>query len=170
MKKYLIRIALTILIGGALLRFGYNFENDWLSIFTQSLGYIIISYPFILFFVFLFNKIKNDIKLHQQDKIFYSQKGIVYGRVYVGNKPLRNVKCNIKNVDGTLHPSSHKWIGVTDSNGYFEVKFIPDGEYLCVFSHTFSNGTRFTIPKEFKIIYGEHKEIIIEIEEKKDGE
>lgn len=170
MVKQIVKIASSIVIGILLLRFGYNFENDWLSIFTQSLGYIIISYPFILFFGFLFNKIKNDIKLHQQDKIFYSQKGIVYGRVYVGNKPLRNVKCNIKNVDGTLHPSSHKWIGVTDSNGYFEVKYIPDGEYLCVFSHTFTNDNTFVINKEFKIIYGEHKEIIIEIEEKKDGE
>lgn len=170
MKKYLIRIALTILIGGALLRFGYMFKNDWLSIITQGLGYIVVSYPFYLFFKLLVWKIKSDIERYRQDKEFYSQKGIVYGRVYVGNKPLRNVKCNIKNVDGTLHPSSHKWIGVTDSNGYFEVKYIPDGEYLCVFSHTFTNGNTFVINKEFKIIYGEHKEIIIEIEEKKDGE
>lgn len=165
MVKIIISLV-SVILSFALLRIGYEVEDDYLSIGLQIAGYIVISYPFYMFFKLLIGKIKYDLKRYKTDKIFYTQKGVVYGHVYVGSRPLRNVKCVVKNTDKSLHKWSHKWIGLTDNDGYFEIKFIPDGEYICQFTHTFLNGNDFVIDKEFKIVYGDHKEMILEIKEK----
>ena len=154
MKNYIIKITLSLVIGVGLLRFGYMFKNDWLSIITQAFGYIVVSYPFYLFFKILFWKIKMDIKENRINKSFYNQKGVVYGHVTVDEKPLSSVKCIVKNVDGSNNKWTHRWVTHTDKNGIYEVKYIPDGNYSCVFSKTFRNGSEMLETFKFSIKNG----------------
>jgi hypothetical protein len=141
MGKIALKIGLSIVIGMALLRFGYEFKNDWLSIITQSLGYVVISYPFFIFFKIVIWKIKEDIKQHKINKQFYSQKGTVYGMITVDKKPLSGVKFIVKNQDGSNHKWTHKWVGYSHQNGYFNVKFLPDGMYMCEYAKVFATGS-----------------------------
>jgi len=65
--KVFIKIALSIVIGFSLLRFGYEAKNDTASIVVQSLGYVSVSYPFILFIKVFIDQIKYDIKNRNND-------------------------------------------------------------------------------------------------------
>lgn len=164
--KTIIKIALSIVIGILLMRFGYIVKNDYLSLGMQALGYIIISYPFYLFFKFTFLKIKNDIFRMRIDKKFYSEKGGIYGFVKVGSSPLKTVKCIVKNSDGSNNKWTHRWINVTNELGYYELNYIPNGEYICQFTHTFMNGTYFTVNKEFEIKGSNRVNVNLDIKEK----
>jgi hypothetical protein len=62
MKNTVIKILSSIVVGFILLRVGFESKNDNTSIVIQSLGYISISYPFLLFFKFFIGKIIHDIK------------------------------------------------------------------------------------------------------------
>jgi hypothetical protein len=62
MKNTVIKILLSIVVGFTLLRVGFESKNDTTSIVIQSLGYISISYPFLLFFRFFIGKVIHDIK------------------------------------------------------------------------------------------------------------
>tara|TARA_R110000803_G_scaffold113522_4_gene181900 strand:- start:598 stop:801 length:204 start_codon:yes stop_codon:yes gene_type:complete len=62
MKNTIIKILLSIVVGFTLLRVGFESKNDTTSIVIQSLGYISISYPFLLFFRFFIGKVIHDIK------------------------------------------------------------------------------------------------------------
>jgi hypothetical protein len=141
LKTILIRVSISIIVGMAALRFGYMFKNDRLSIITQILGYIIISYPFYLFFKGFILKIVKDVKKLKQEKEFYSNTGALYGIIQVGTDPLSNVKLIIKNTDGSLHKWTHKWIGHSDSDGVYDIRHLEDGEYSCEYSKTFSTGS-----------------------------
>lgn len=163
MKKIIRNTALSIIFGMALLRFGYIFKNDWLSIITQALGYIVISYPFILFFKVFINQIKFTIKEKKIDKKFYSQKGIVYGEFTIEGKPLTPTKVVVKNPDGSNHKWTNRWISYVNKNGYYEVKFLSDGIFICEFSHTFLNGNKLVEKREFKIENGSHVMINVDI-------
>lgn len=165
MGKIILKIVLSIVIGFSLLRFGYEFKNDWLSIITQSLGYIVISYPFILFFKVFINQIKFTIEQKKIDKKFYSQKGVVYGKFTIEEKPLTPTKVVVKNSDGSNHDWTYRWIGYVDKNGYYEVKFLSDGIFICEFSHTFLNGNTLVEKREFKIENG--LQVMINIDIKK---
>ena len=68
MKSTVIKIAISIILGFALLRFGYEFENDNLSIGTQFLGYFFVSYPFYLFFKAFIGQIIYEIKRIRNNK------------------------------------------------------------------------------------------------------
>lgn len=164
MKKIIRNIAISIILGMALLRFGYTFKNDWLSIITQSLGYIIISYPFYLFFKFLIYKIKSDIERARENKKFYSQTGGIWGFIKVGDDPLNIVKCTVKNEDGSLHKWSHRWINLSDRMGYYEINYIPKGKYKCYFSRTWSNGSSFVIERDVEVFEDRKTNLNIEIE------
>ena len=165
MGKIILKIVLSIVIGFSLLRFGYEFKNDWLSIITQSLGYIVISYPFILFFKVFINQIKFTIEQKKIDKKFYSQKGVVYGKFTIEGKPLTPTKVVVKNSDGSNHDWTYRWISYVDKNGYYEVKFLSDGIFICEFSHTFLNGNTLVEKREFKIENG--LQVMINIDIKK---
>lgn len=151
MGKLTLKIVLSIILGISFLRFGYNFKNDWLSIITQAIGYVIISYPFYLFFKALFFQIKYDINRKRLDKKFYSQKGKIYGNITLGEMPLSLVKCVVRNEDGTNNKWTHRWISHSGEDGYYEVKFLTDGTYSCNFSYKFYSGTIFEKNVTFKI-------------------
>lgn len=60
--KTFIKIALSVIIGFVLLRVGFEAKNDNTSIIVQSIGYLFVSYPFILFFKFFIGKVIHDVK------------------------------------------------------------------------------------------------------------
>ncbi len=62
MKKSILKIAISIILGFVLLRIGFESKNDKVSIIVQSIGYLFVSYPFILFFKFFIGKVIHDIK------------------------------------------------------------------------------------------------------------
>jgi hypothetical protein len=163
MGKIALKIVLSIVLGMALLKFGYMFKNDWLSIITQALGYLVVSYPFYLFFKLLVWKIKMDIKEYRINKSFYNQKGIVYGHITVDDKPLNIVKCIVKNADGSNNKWTHRWVVHTDKNGFYEVKYIPDGDYICIFSRTFTTGSTMVETLNFSIKNGSKENLNINI-------
>jgi hypothetical protein len=68
MEKTFLKIALSIILGFIFLRIGFEAKKDNVSIIVQSLGYVSISYPFILFFKFFIGKIIHDIKSIKRNK------------------------------------------------------------------------------------------------------
>lgn len=164
MIKEAIKFLASIVISFLFLRFGYMMKNDYLSIGMQIIGYIIIVYPFYVFFSLFIGQIKFDLKERKKDKQFYSQSGGVYGGIYVKGKPLSGVKCVVKNPDGSLNEWSYRWIGLTNKDGYFEVSFVPNGEWVCEFSHTFMNGRSFIITRDFEVKNNEPTHITVDID------
>jgi hypothetical protein len=62
LKNKPLMIVLSIILGFVLLRIGYEAKNDTVSIVVQSLGYISVSYSFILFIKVFIDQIRYDIK------------------------------------------------------------------------------------------------------------
>lgn len=149
--KIALRVLLSITIGVLLMKYGYIIENAYISIAMQSLGYVVISYPFYLFFKLLIQKIKYDIERSRENKKFYSYRGGVWGFIRIGDDPLSVVKCIVKNEDGTTHKWTHRWINVSDKMGFYEINYIPKGKYKCYFTHTFMNGQRFIEERDVEI-------------------
>lgn len=68
LKNKPLMIVLSIILGFVLLRIGYEAKNDNVSILVQSLGYISVSYPFILFVKIFVAQVVYEIKQRKQNK------------------------------------------------------------------------------------------------------
>lgn len=152
-----------LIMGVLLIRTSNIIKYNNLTWVFGLFGYIFILYPFYLFFRMLFTQIKFDAIRYRKIKKFYKQRGILYGNVYVGDQPLKNIKCIVKNLDGTLHKSSHKWVGVTDKNGFYEVRFLPAGEFCCEFTYITLDGNKVVKTSNFKINHQSQTLLNIEI-------
>ena len=58
LKNKPLMVVLSIVLGFTLLRIGYEAKNDTVSIVVQSLGYVSVSYPFILFIKVFIDQIR----------------------------------------------------------------------------------------------------------------
>lgn len=151
MKNKIIKILLSIVVGVYLMRFGYKFKNDYLSLITQALGYVVISYPFILFFKAFFSHIRYSLIRFREQKEFTSIKGTLYGRVTIGLKGVSGVNCFVKNIDGSHTKYSNQLYVVTNKSGEYKIEHIPSGKYVIEFSKVFHSGSVMREQRKFEI-------------------
>lgn len=165
MIKQAIKILLSIVVGVLLMKLGYIFENDYLSIITQAIGYIVVSYPFILFFKVFINQVKQTIFDFKKNKAFKNIKGAVEGRITVGLKPLSFVDCVVRNSDGANNEYTKQWYVMSDKNGNYRIEHIPSGKYLIEFTKVFYNGSSMIQQRNFEIKNDETVKVDLKIVE-----
>lgn len=102
---------------------------------------IIIVLIFLTLIIFVMSiRANNVVSKYLKDREYYEATGAILGKVTLDGRPIESVFCNIKESDGNQSKWSKQWISYTRSDGYYEIKNIIDGKYICEYTYIFKSG------------------------------
>ncbi len=116
---------------------------------------IIIILTFLVLIMFMLSiKANNVISKYLKDREYYEATGAVLGNVTIECRPIGSVSCIIKDSDGSQSEWPKRWISYTRPDGYYEIKNIIDGKYICEYTYIFKSGRILNEQLHFEISNG----------------